>query len=395
MITFSRTIAAFLMFSFSLTLLPMDPPLAITQQASPKIEGVAWGNIDEKREKFGLFLAVLAEEHITLFLVQLPPSGKNNLRKTNKTFGRFLSWENIQPFMLRKELCATEWDIKSIIIQNLYEHKDKSRNPMPIYKQEFIKAMEQRFGQRSYPIIGCIDDRCESLEFPKRVGNPDFMDSRHENGVISSLVIACIARNPHNLEKCLIELRSIEKHLVEERLQEISTSPFNSTDLERALHIVIQNNDIRLLDILLTNKYAKKIASNLSSKLLQLAIFCASDKVIEPIVCCYKKKYLKDGTNFKIPTEKDFIYQWLNLTNDPRGDHLRSIIEMRHPKLNEIHAKDNKLEQYHYCLNQICIKDYLQKFDPPVVIPEKAKKEKKDKQEKSIKKKKSDHCIIS
>lgn len=364
MITFLRTSSIFLIFSFSFTVLPMDPPV------NPlRIQCVPWGDVKKKEKLLGGCFAALPKELFISFLVQSSPSAKNSLRKANKTFSSLLSWENIQPFMLCKELCASKQDIQSLIIPIIYQLKNGQANTVPTFKLKFLqdigckltKDSEKTF---SYAIPGSTHEYiglsfCDNDASVELYGVNVGINYKAGASGVHPLIIACIARDPRTIA---------------EYLQTMPGQRLNHEDFERALHILIQNNDAKSLALILDDKknksrYAQEITFPLASKLMQWTMFCASDKVIERIKHCYTMKNASTtmAANFQCPAEKDFIVEWLGLLNVEKGTNLHSIIELRHKKLTEKHS--NNLEKYHTCLNILCNEHDLKKFNPPVVMP--------------------------
>lgn len=377
---------------FFSTLLPMDPRpkrqkrniLALNQDqnSNTSLVEIAWGNMDKKREQLGDLFALLPKDILwPYFLIKSDPSTKNGLRKTNKIFRYHLSWENRQPFMMCPELCASDRDFNSIIIQLLYPYTAVCKKPMKPEDQSLIEALKQKLTTPSYPIAGSIDDKFERFELGLVSSDSPtppsiFLINNHEKSdvrsselisTISPLLIACIARNPHEVKKYLRTL-SIPEHKI--------------TDIQRALHLVIQNDDIHSLEILLNNQTIRSIATPLLFKFLLLSIFTGSHKTNFFIYkLCRGQALASLGYNV-LDKQKDFIASWLGVIYMEGLEYdFRSIIDMHHAELSERHK--NNITGYHGCLSNIYSKQQLKKFNPPVEIMD-SKKDKKDK--KSIKK---------
>lgn len=404
---------------FFSTMLAMDPTLKKQEKKSlvkaisrtiphskkkdQPVISIAWGDAKKKTKQLGQCFAYLPQEIIyPYFLIGSDPCVKNGLRKTNKTFSTLLSWEKKQPFMFCKELCASQDDLKAIIIQNVYPYHNNNDKLMPPNMKEIILTMGKKLENLSYA-IGYTGNRSETLDLELALSDLSssltsdseyaqyrlshsllLISGERESSVLSKevssriplLLISCITRNPYNVKYCLtqISFNFALGNNFERALHSVSKD-----DFERALHIIIKNDDNVSLRLLLDQKNRPSISLDLSSKLHQLVFFHASPNVTSPIINIYRENTIitqKCGALLE-GGETDFLKMWLMLPNADQHDNVFSILKCHHGTLLKKH-KNN--QNYVKCLNIAFNKEALVQLDPPVEIMDlqKTKKGKND-----------------
>ena len=341
-----RKIGIFFTISFSMTIISMDykykNPLAL-----PKFS----------ENSLGGYFSTFSSDILNRFLIYyLDSQGKENFRQTNTLLSQLLCLEKPKDFIFQNYLNASPKDISHLIIRtlNMYkqnENEGDGRDMIPAFKLNFIKDMSSRFIhtsdvskgiaiQYSSKIIGLSETLKWNLVCTDDKYSNDF--SINDIKVASrSLIVACATRDCIMLEQCL---------------KSISKNEF-SKNLRRALHIVTQNNDIRSLMLIARSKKMdaaekKRVLCRMSSELVQLGFFCASDQVMEFLMILYKRaKNMYQLDNNQPFREENFLADWIDIPVIVKEQDLYAIVSVYHPLLAKIHK--NNPNRFRMCIKII------------------------------------------
>jgi hypothetical protein len=330
-------IATFFTIAFSINLLSMDKdknPLVLPSKFS--------------KNSLGCYFSTFSSDILNRFLIyDLDSGGKENFRRTNTALSRLLCLETPQDFIFQSCLNASTKDISHLIIRTLNTYRDD----IPSFKRNFIKEMSSRFIhefempkdiviQYSSKIIGLSETLKWNLICADDKYSNDF--SINDIKIASrSLIVACVTRDCIMLEQCL---------------KSISEDEF-SKNLRRALHIVTQNNDIHSLRLIAASKKMntaekKRVLCRMSSELVQLGLFCASDKVIELIMILYKRaKNMYQLDNNQPFREENFLADWIDIPVSVKDRDLYAIVAAYYPLLVKIYENDPN--RFNTCLKII------------------------------------------
>jgi hypothetical protein len=130
--------------------------------------------------------------------------------------------------------------------------------------------------------------------------------------------------------------------------------------IQQGLHIIIQNDDEKSLNIFLKKKIRQDMVSGNASQLAQIAILHGSYGVLGSI----KTHYLRDD----VRAETNYIMKWLALPKNWICHDVDSICEGHHEDLTRWHEKKRTIINYHKCLSQLFDAATLATFNPPVVF---------------------------
>jgi len=304
-----KTTFLFLSFSFLTTVLPMDLSVARVQNFSFPSDN----EHDRKIALLGDFFGQWPNDILLCaFAPRCDPEFKNNFRNTNLAFSYIFSWEDAKPFMLCKELCASERDIKSLIIQTLCKENKTKRD------FDFINSMSDKLGEENCKYT--TQGRSEIILWKKNPSEqkPDklslFIDEKG-NGELSDdinpFIIPCIARSPKKMKTFFNEYSFV----------------FDEGVL--AAYILVENNDAQTLNSFL--KGLDSIKKENILELAQFALFCASNKVAE-LLATYFQEY-----PISLGLIHDHLSQWFD--GIKRIRQLRWVKQEYIDRLREKHAK--------------------------------------------------------
>lgn len=329
----------------SFLLLPMDPQ----NHQINKLKNDLCASFKMLQAAGGMFTC-LPQEIAMPFLVALAPEGKNILRATNKTFSILLSRENPQSFMFCKELCATNCDKICLGIKMLdaIERKTSSWN--------FDHAYATTFLDNSYSIIG----EEKKLKFDVSVPCLHIITTPNHVNICPYYIIPSMTRCPSDIKLFL-------DHITKQELKRL-TLP------EWLLSFLVQHDDANSLKLICSQKIYSEDTN--ASKLLQLAIFCGSPKVIPTLIQLYKKSRTQRAVmSFSVGDDRNYLGIFFGFESElEQTQPLKLIISTHHSDLIKKHT--TKLNNYYECIRQVCDKEFLKTLVPAVPIIAKEKKTK-------------------
>lgn len=342
-----------LLCSFSSVLFPMDPPRSVNH------------------------FQKLPLEVLRPLLITLPAIDKNNLRLADRNFSILLSREHPQFFMFCKELNASKSDKVCLGIEMVCSINENNKD------QVLHDFYATNFQDNYFQVIG---------EYMRIIG---FNYSNRENPQLilsttnSDNTISIQAINPAIIPFLTCNMEFITTHckLNETKNKKISIFPeVTESDIELLSSFLVQYNDASSLEFLRSQGIYRNLKKKFfAGKLLQLALFCASEKVIPVLIILYQAAKIEDtGAGTGIVKDTDYLRIFFNKESENKKSLLK-IVKMHHADLTQRHS--NRLNHYHACLQQIFKEKDLAEFNPPVIqkLPEQSDSEKKEKKSKKKK----------
>jgi hypothetical protein len=362
--TISQKIILILAVSFSpALLLPMDPPRLPTSTVDKfQIQCIAdrekkaceekqrllnetflsdgFEDKASRKDRFGPFLGNLPNNLLIPLVVGNAPTMHYHLQHINKTFARLFSYQNPHTVVLDALLKSGNPHCIQSIVLSFMQKSGRCTSEL-----QFFQEVRSTYPTIEYKIIG----RPTSIVLK---ANPNVLESfildiessDLQEQYTSNIINVCMSRNQSIVQEYL-------KSFGTQTISENGRLGFSNI-LKLALRIIIQNDDLALFNLFCcpeTKAYnlqgiARDVLFKHSSEFLQLAVFCASKKVVGPLKGYYTNAVRHQKISHYSQKEKDYISIFFNPQNQLQERCIADTFELHYKALRE--QNNNHIEDF-------------------------------------------------